>query len=72
MAKQEKITDDLTGDTIKYPFISARSIRVEFSPTKYVWMGPGDVVIFENGKNLGEWAEHKMEEILEKETERDY
>lgn len=72
MAKEEKITDDLTGKEIQYPFISARSLRVELSPTEYAWMGQGDVMVFANGLNLGKWAEERMEQIVEEADDGDY
>lgn len=72
MAKIEKITDDLTGEEIRYPFISIRSARVELSPTRYVWMGEGDVLVFGNGANLGTWAEERLADIIDRSDERDY
>lgn len=65
MAKTEKITDDLTGEAINYPFISARSLRVELSPTEYAWMGEGEVMVFGSGENLGKWAAARMDKIIE-------
>lgn len=65
MAKTEKITDDLTGKEIAYPYISARSLRVELSPTKYVWLGIDEVKSFANGANLGKWAEEAMDKAIE-------
>lgn len=73
MAKTENILDDETGEQITYPYISDRSIRVEISPTKYVWMTTGDLLTFANGKNMGEWVDKRMQEILdEAEAETDY
>lgn len=68
MAKTEKIVDDQTNKRIDYPYISALSLRVELSPTKFTWMGEGQVLSFENGKNLGEWAEKRLQEIIEDNT----
>lgn len=65
MAKTERIVDEQTGEEITYPYISARSLRVELSPTRYVWLGADEVKAFANGKSLGEWAEQAMEEAIE-------
>ena len=72
MAKTERIIDDLTGKEITYPYISARSLRVELSPTRYVWIGADEVKSFANGLNLGKWAETMMKDIVDDEQERDY
>lgn len=65
MAITEKIVDDETHEPITYPYISARSIRVELSPTRYVWMGHDELIAFKNGINLGKWAEKRFQDIIE-------
>lgn len=71
MARIEYIVDDQTGAPIEYPYISVRSIRVEVSPSEYVWMGFDELHAFANGENLGKWATEKMEAILAEPPERE-
>lgn len=65
MAKTERIVDELTGEEITYPYISARSLRIELSPTRYAWIGADEVKAFANGKSLGEWAERAMDKAID-------
>lgn len=67
MARVEKIYDDHTGQEISYPFITVRSIRVELSPTEYVWLGDGDIHTFKNGQTFGAWVEVRLRDMLEQE-----
>lgn len=69
MAKTENIADDYTGKQITYPYISARSMRIEISPSRYVWLTGADLVYFANGKNMGEWVQQQMDRIIEDEQE---
>lgn len=70
MAK--KITDDLTGEEIDYPFLSVASIRVELSPTRYAWLGADTLKFFKDGKNLAEWVDEEVQDTLEAEEDRSY
>lgn len=65
MAKTDHSVDDLTGERISYPFISARSLRVELSPTLFAWIGDNEVKAFANGENLGKWAQEMMDKAIE-------
>lgn len=65
MAITQKVVDDQTGEKIEYPYITARSLRIELSPTRFVWLSKQDVTAFANGKNLGDWAEENMQRILD-------
>lgn len=66
MAIDPRITDDNTGRPIVYPYLSVRSVRLELSPTNYIWLGKNTLHTFENGISLGEWAEKEMLEILDR------
>ncbi len=65
MAKTEKIIDDLSQKEITYPYVSARSLRVELSPTKFVWLGEDEIKSFANGRNLGEWVDMMLKDIMD-------
>ena len=66
MAKAETITDDSSGQEITYPFITARSLRVELSPTRWVWLGDGEMKFFADGEALGKWAQERFKDIVDK------
>lgn len=68
------VYDEVTNEQLTYPYISARSLRVELGPAEYVWIGNDDVKYFANAENLGKWVAQQVEKIVEEagDRERDY
>lgn len=71
MARRENLIDDLTGETIHYPVITVRSIRVEYNPYNYEWVGLDETHVFKNGKNLGDWVDREVGTLLNDDEERE-
>lgn len=61
----EEVVDENTGKKITFPYISGRSLRIHLSPSKYEFLGDGEIKFFGSGQSLGEWATKRMKEIVD-------